>query len=139
MDETRLYFAIGGWGDDPELVTRLMGLAPSRVVRKAERRPGGSPLGARYELWALDSSLDGSASFEDHLSSLLDQLELNAVGTRECVRRFDAVLQCASRFETSNPGFALSPELVARVAALTLGFDFDLYVSPQDEPEPERS
>lgn len=138
MDETRLYFAVGDWGDDPELVTRLIGVTPTRVVRKGERRPS-SPLGARHEPWALDSTLDASASFEDHLAALLDQLEINVAGTRECVRRFDAVFQCASYFDTSNPGFSLSPELVARAAALTLGFDCDLYVFPEDEPTEEGS
>ena len=139
MEETRLYFSVSGWGDDPELVTQLIGVEPTRVAREGERRSGGSPLGRRHELWALDSSLDGSASFEEHLGGILDQLELNPAGTRECVRRFDAVLQCASHFETYNPGFALSANLVARVAALELGFDFDLYVLPEEEPEPEGS
>lgn len=139
MEQTRLYFSVSGWGDDPELVTQLIGVEPTRVSRKGERRSGGSPLGRQHELWALDSSLDGSASFEEHLGRILDQLELNPAGARECVRRFDAVLQCASQFETCNPGFALSANLVARVAALELGFDFDLYVLPEDETAPEGS
>ena len=133
MDETRLYFAVGGWGNDPSVVTDLLGVSATRITRRGDPLPGRGEFRAQHELWALDSPLPRSAPFEEHIAALLDLLEHRPEGTREVARRFDAVFQCASHFETANPGFALPPALVQRVANLGLGFDFDLYVFLPDD------
>jgi len=135
MEQTRLYFAVGDFGDDPETVTQLLGVQPTRVWRRGQPRPGSSGPPVRHELWALDSSVDPSESFEAHLAELLALLERAPNGVREVAQRFGAVFQCYSHFESPNPGFAIPPELVRRVAALGVGFDFDLYVLYEDEPE----
>ena len=135
MEATRLYFAAGDFGDDPDAVTRLLRIQPSRVWRRGEPRPGRKGPPVRHELWALDSSLPSSEPFEAHLAELLAVLEQNPNGVREAAARFGAVFQCYSQFETANPGFAIPAELVRRTADLGLGFDFDLYVLYEDEPE----
>lgn len=135
MDETRLYFAVTDFGDDPEIITRLLGVTPTRVVIRGVPRPDRPRPPAREELWALDSRLPGSASFETHLDGLLTELERNPGAVQEVAARYDVGFQCHSHFETCNPGFALPSELVRRVAALGLGFDFDLYVFPEDETD----
>lgn len=139
MEETRLYFAVGDFGDDPDAVTRLLNVQPTRVWRRGHPRPGSSGPPVRHELWALDSTLPGPEPFEAHLSHLLAQLERAPDGVREVAARFSAVFQCHSHFDTANPGFAIPPDLVRRVADLGLGFDFDLYVFYEDEPEPSDS
>ena len=51
----------------------------------------------------------------------------------EVVARFSAHLQCHSHFSTYNPGFAIPAALVRRIAAVSLGIDFDLYVIYEDD------
>ena len=134
MDQTRLYFVVHDFGDDPGVVTRLLGITPTHVLRRGQRRPGPNAPPAKYELWALDSTLPEAAPFDEHLASIVSQLEAAAGGMREVMARFSAHLQCHSHFSTNNPGFAIPAALVQRVAALGLGIDFDLYVLYEDEP-----
>ena len=134
MDQTRLYFVVHDFGDDSDVVTRLLGITPTRVWRRGQPRPGRSGPPAKYELWALDSTLPEAAPFDEHLAAIVSQLERAAAGMREVLARFSAHLQCHSQFSTYNPGFEIPAALVQRVAALGLGIDFDLYVLYEDEP-----
>jgi hypothetical protein len=137
MDETRLYFAVGGFGDDAQVVSELLRLTPTRVGLRGDLTRHGLP--RRAELWALESKRSPAEPFQAHLEALLGQLEQHSAGVREVARRFHAVFQCHSHFETANPGFAIPAELLARVAALGVGFDFDLYVIYADESETQQS
>lgn len=129
MTRTRLYLAVTGFGNDPDAVTRLLGLAPTRLTVRGERVGSAGQRIPTRELWALDSPLADSSDFEAHLEALLSLLEPQAAGLAAVRARFDAILQLyATEEESANPGFHLPAPLVARTAALGLGFDFDLYV-----------
>jgi hypothetical protein len=135
VDRNRLYFAVGDFGPDPDLVTQALGFAPTRVWIRGIPRPGTSGPPVRHELWAYDSPLPEAEPFEAHLEAILRILETNPNGVRQVATQFGAVLQCYSHYETTNPGIAIPPSLVRRVAALGLGFDFDLYVSPREDEQ----
>ena len=137
MTEIRVYLGVFRFGDDPQVVTDLLGIAPTKAWARGTPMAGkAGERGAtwRYARWELASPAGEGAGVAEQLAALLPLLEARAVVLAEARRRFGAGLACAAYFREVNPGFHLDAELVARVAALGLSFDFDLYClgAPED-------
>ena len=137
MDANRLYFAVGSFGEDPQVVSALLGLAPTEIWERGRPRPGRVDGFVKHERWKLDSPLPETEPFERHLEALIAQLETCADGVREAASRFRARLVCYSHFHTWNPEFDISADQIRRIAALGLSFEFDLYFTDDDDPEPD--
>jgi hypothetical protein len=131
IDETRLTLSFHGDDLDPDDVTRLLSCSPSHAHRRGDPRPQSEtpwPKGA----WFL--RLEGKAPVEpDHLlASLLDRLPSDrtvwdTLRTRYSVRLGFGLFQAAW-----NRGFDLSSKVLASIAALGLGLDFDIYADGDD-------
>ncbi|MCU1292630.1 MAG: hypothetical protein JWP08_1480 [Bryobacterales bacterium] len=122
-----VFFAVFEFGQDACVVTQLAGFEPTEawvVVQPMRKHPDVTH---RHSRWTLKSPLPLSASVEEHLNALLSALEPNAEGIRAIQSRFPTHIGCAVYFQTHNPGFQLSATVTARVAALGLVLDFDLY------------
>jgi len=133
MTRIHVYFAVHGFGESPQVVTELLGIAPTTAWAVGDAGPHGS---ARHlARWSLASPAGETATVEDQLAELLPPLEARAASVAETARQFDAGIECAAYFHEVNPGFHLDAALVARVAALGLSLDFDLYcLGSPDEP-----
>jgi hypothetical protein len=125
MNRIHVYFGVIGFSGSPDAVTELLGIAPTSAWATGDPGIRGQP--RRFARWALASPAGEDASVEDQLAALLPLLEARAAAVAEAARRFEAAIQCAACFREANPGFHLDAALVARVAALGLSLDFDLY------------
>ena len=136
MTRIRLYFGVFRFGPDPRAVTALLGVEPTKAWAAGDLGPGGEPW--RYGRWELASPAGEAASVEDQLAALLPLLEARADAVAEAARRYAVGIQCAAYFREVNPGFHLDAGLLARVAALGLSLDFDMYClgAPQVQQEP---
>ena len=138
MTETRVYLGVFQFGDDPQVVTDFLGIAPTKAWAPGTPMPGkAGERGAvwRYGRWELASPAGGGAGIAEQLAALLPLLEARADALAEARRRYRVGLACVAYFREVNPGFHLDAEVVARVAALGLSLDFDLYcLGACDEP-----
>jgi hypothetical protein len=125
--EAHVYFAVFEFGQDASVVTALAGFEPTEswvVGQPMRRRPDVTH---KHSRWTFKSPLPLSTPVAEHLDALLSALEPHAPGVRAVRSRFPAHITCAVYFRTHTPGFQLSETLTARVAALALALDFDLY------------
>lgn len=126
--KTYVYFAVFDFGDDPQVVSAIMGMEPTGAWIKGERYDSASPNARRtHSRWFLESGLDQAEALELHLDALLAKLELRHAQVGLIHARFRAHIAIAQYFHERNPGFVLTPETLARVAKLGLAVDFDQY------------
>jgi hypothetical protein len=127
---------IYGDGLDLDSVESHLGLAPSRVCRKGEHI-NGNPRYARYRtnLWSWRPSGSHDEPWEPKLIRLLEEIEPKADWlhhVRATGASIDVFLGYCS--ETGQGGASLSPAVLARLGALALPIELDLY-PPGPEPQ----
>ena len=132
-NEQRAYFTISG-EFDPLDISRLVGILPSRSWRKGEINPR---TGAEYNFsrWSLDSRLSLSASLEEHVRDVLQQLQDHAKAFAAVSNEHGGMLQLVGYFQGGYPGFGLNKADISALAALELELDFDFYDLSSPEPE----
>jgi len=132
-DQIRVYFGVFKFGQDPQIVTDLMGREPTVAWCKGE--PYGEHGGVRtHSRWELRSPAPPTGPVEDQLNSLLELLEASAEQVRSVASEFEAGICCAAKYWASfNPGIHLSVDALSRTSALGLSIDFDLYFLSQGE------
>lgn len=123
--EAQVFFAVFEFGQDAQVVTQLAGFEPTEAWVVGQPMQQQSTVTHRFSRWTFKSPLPLSAPIEDHLASLV-------------TARFPAHIAIATYFRTFTPGFHLPQQLLARVAALGLGIDFDLYFLGQDDERDEQ-
>jgi len=128
MSETHVFLGIFDFGDDLDAVTAVVGLAPTRTWLRGDVVPSTRAGRQTHSRWSLHSGLPTSAPLESQLSALLAKLEPVADRVREAATRFSAVLWVAIYTSEVNPVLTLSAEDAARVGALGLPLDFDIYL-----------
>jgi len=115
----------------PDEVSRVLGGAPTRVIA----RDAGSRLPNE---WILTANVDPSQPLAEHIEWLLKQLEPRAARLKELERAGHHLGISAGVYVDQDRGMVLShpPELLARVGALGLNLDIDLYPFSPDTAEP---
>ena len=124
-------FRFGAPDLDPDKISSLLGLQPSRSYRTGELRPlkhgrfAGQSFPQRIGVWLLDSPLPGKAEAEEHLVWLLDQLEPRMAEVHQVIEsgaKADFYLGLIT--ECGQGGCILTPELLRRLGrfGVELGF-----------------
>lgn len=125
------YFWVDGFDCPCEEITSQMKIAPSRVRSVGEHWPSGRPV--QRNSWEVLSPLArGENLIQEYLTALLDLLDQRAAVVRSLVSQYSAGINCVGYYYGANPGLHLSSELIARIAALRLSVDFDLYNYAED-------
>ena len=133
-------FQLRGSRLDPDVVTRAIGIEPSRANKRGEPRANNPERTHRTGIWSLKSDEVLSRAddhLDDHLRWLLDQLEPRARELRDVIaeQELDAQFWCAVFMEALNCDFALPPETIGRMAALGATLRLDIYAPENLEPE----
>ena len=129
--ETYAYFWVADFDVPHDAITAAVGLSPSRAWNKGEPAPSGRP--AKSSRWELHSVLPRDEIFVDkHIEALVPVLEPRARAIIDLGTRYECGISCVGKFYDANPGFHLSADLIARLAALKLPVDFDLYCYSED-------
>jgi Domain of unknown function (DUF4279) len=120
------YFWIQGYSVSHSDISARIGLAPTSTRSIGDKGQYGPPV--KSNSWQLLSPLPrGEGLLQDYLESLLDVIEPSATAIRELSTICSAGINCVGYYYGSNPGLHLTPKLLARLAALHLPIDFDLY------------
>lgn len=126
-----LYLVVTDYGDDPQMVSRALGLAPTEAWVRGEAYSEAFPDARRVRSqWMLASGLPFDAPFRDHCAALLAQLEPQAPQLRRLLGRCRVGIACGRYFHTSEPGFFIDEALIARFRALGLEPRFDQLPEP---------
>ena len=120
------YFWVQGYVGAPDDISARLGLTPTAMQCIGEIGRHGPP--AKFNRWELLSPLArGEGLLQDYVESLLGLLEPSATVVRELASEYSAGINCVGYYYGSNPGLHLSATLLARLAALQVPVDFDLY------------
>lgn len=130
---THASFRMFGPDVDPDEVTALLGIEPTRSHRFGEIRYKDR----RFEhgMWLLDSDGLETTDAESHLEYLLDRLDAARTPVKELIAsgRYWTDISCSwtSRFGHGGPIF--SPQILARILDLNIPLGFDLYFADEDK------
>jgi hypothetical protein len=101
-------------------------VTPSKTAREGDaigtttkNRPGSH--------WALHSRLGASASLEEHVKDVLDQLDANKTAFEELSRKLGGTMQLVGYFRDVNPGVHFDLEIIRRIVEYGLCIDCDFY------------
>ena len=135
VDDATASLCICGDELDPNQITQLLGLSPTRSHRRGDRlSPDGRSFGTGAWLYQVDSDVAPDAP-ELALGHLLDRLPSDRALWTELGQRYDIRISFCIGFEGWNKGFTLSARNIQRTAALGVRLDFDLYASENSPPE----
>ena len=136
--EAHVFFAVFEFGQDISAVTQLAGFEPTKAWVVGQPMRTHPDVTHRHSRWTFQSQLPLSAPVEEHLDALLSALESHSTGIHAVTARFPTEICCAVYFRRFTQGFHLPQQLLARVAALGLDLDFDLYFLVEDGEEVAR-
>jgi hypothetical protein len=132
-DEAGVYFGVFEFGDDLSVVTKIMGIEPTRSWVKGEPISDKLRGVQSHSRWELRSPADPSLPIEEQIITLLPLLEECKDQIREVSEKFEARICCyAYYYQQFNPELHLSEGTIRRLADLRLSIDFDLYFLGRD-------
>jgi hypothetical protein len=120
------YFWVEGYTASPNEISARLDLTPTSMRRIGDVGRNGPP--ATSNSWRLLSPLArGDRLLQDYIEGLLSLLEPRASAVCELAAQYSVGINCVGYYYGSNPGLHLSSSLLARLAALRVAVDFDLY------------
>ena len=101
-------------------------MTPTETAREGDAI-GTTPKSRPCSRWALHSRLGDSASLEEHVKDVLNQLDANKAAFGEISRELDGTMQLVGYFRDVDPGVHFDLEVVGRIAEYGLCIDCDFY------------
>jgi hypothetical protein len=137
VDDASASLCVYGEELDPEEITRILGVAPTRSHRRGDRlSPEGPPF--RTGAWLCEVKSAAVPDPPDEaLGRLLDRLPSDPTFWRRLTQQYEIRIFFRIGFEGWNKGFTLSAGNIQRAAVLGVRLDFDLYVAQNLPPEIE--
>lgn len=121
--------------EEPSVLTSLLGMQPTRswLAGEARTTPKGASLGGSRanSYWAarlIEGEISSEVSeVEDTLDQVVSRLSAHAVSLGAFSKTGGSLILYLSLFGAQNFGLTLSPALLARISALNLELDLDVY------------
>jgi len=137
-NEVFLDFCIWGFEDiTPEQITQALGMQPTKVYIKGQKKNPKFAAVAKQNGWRMNSGLDKHASFEDQMMSILDIIEPRIDLFRPFCEKYYCEIVCAVNVyydnDESTPSIHLDARYNRLIKELNLEFDVDLYCLPNDQ------
>jgi hypothetical protein len=132
-NECYAYFTVDG-SFDPAQITQSVGIAPTSTWRLGDLNPR-THYERKFSRWNLRSRLEDTASLEEHIADVLNQLDANSTGFRKISVELKGTMQLVAYFHRDYPGLNFKHDLIERLAEYSLGMDFDFYYLYSDRRE----
>lgn len=135
--EVRVYLAFGGFDFDPDEITRLTGITPTKTLRAGDPVSWASSLSeenrqrirVKSNRWEVDSGLDSSVDLPTHVKALLQKLEPVWDRFVELGQQYEPVMECiVSSYGGDRPEIFFDKEVIRKLIQLNAEIDVDLYV-----------
>jgi hypothetical protein len=134
-DRVTVTIRVAGDDLDPDEVTKVLNISPTFAARKGDRRPSGDrDIVQGTGIWTLTfSGTPSEWTLDEAIPILLDKLPADLAVWDRLAEKYDLDVFCGLQLECWNRGFALSPELLLRLAQRHLELDVDIYYVGSDE------
>lgn len=121
-----LYLVVTGYGDDPQMITRALGIPPTVAWVRGDAYSEAFPDARRTRSqWMLASGLPREAPFREHCEALLAHLEPLGDRLNRLTTRCTVGVVSGGYFHTGNPDFFIDEGYIRRFRALGLDIRFD--------------
>ena len=125
--------SIGIYGDsfEPERITELLGLFPTRRARKGEIRD--SPRASvklspwKTSFWLFTSPLSDHAPLQEHLLWIIDQLEPKREVLGDLAKEYKIQFVCGFSSENEQGGCTFDSALLVRLSSFGIPLVLNLY------------
>ena len=131
-NEGRVYFALDGDDFEPDVVTKILGILPTSVMRKGSKIPNKLPAKNSWELSTenvVNDYIDVFAmaeSITDTLVPVKDKLK-GVIETYNLVPRLEVVLWFSVNEEHSTPAIGFEPSTLSFLGEIGAFIDIDTY------------
>jgi Domain of unknown function (DUF4279) len=129
VDETSVSLSFFGDDLDPNVITKMLGICPTKSYRKGDIFRGKTfdriqTIGSwRYH----HTRRCANVNLEDQLNSLFDLLPADLEMWRELTTKFQSDLFCGLWLKRYNRELNLSPKILMRIAERGLRIGLDIY------------
>jgi hypothetical protein len=131
--EEPIYFAYSATlrihGDEIsfDAISKELGVEPTEMHRKGERRGPGSP-GYRDDAWHFEAGLPESEALEKHIEALWEVLRPHVAFLKSLKTRFKVDVFCGYRSNCDCAGFQVSHTCLELFTALEIPFGVSIIV-----------
>lgn len=133
----RASLVLRDFGDDPNLITELLGLQPTRAGRAGDSLLGPSDQATtrtvRRTYWSLHSRLDPTASMSEHVRDILGQLGDAAQHFARLPAGTITTLRCTVIPDDDLPILSVDSQSMQRLGEV--GADLEIDIVSVDGPE----
>jgi hypothetical protein len=126
--ENRATLVIASESISAEEIQSILAIAGDELVEKGTRL--SNRLGSKvfeHSAWKLKSKLEEERPIDQHIQTLLDQMETKQRELSKLAESCSIELWCFVAFENSQCGFVFQRQLLKRIAALPCDLVFDIY------------
>lgn len=123
-----LSFSVSGFHEDPEVVTHLLKLSPSRVIREGELIGTRKKVRQEFNIWSIkyySKSFDLELMLEKFLNQMRNVRKLKS-RLKQYNARLSIVLELAG--QDTRPTLHISEEQIRRLGALGISVWIDYYL-----------
>ncbi|MEO1317075.1 MAG: DUF4279 domain-containing protein [Pseudomonadota bacterium] len=132
VDYTRVSFRLFAEDLDPEAVSGLLGVEPTRSWRRGERRKV-SRLPYKSGAWFLDIERREPGDLDAQLSELFRRLPSDLETWNRLGARVDRSIFCGLFMEETNCGLSIRPSTLQGSAHLGAPLQLDVYAPTEDD------
>lgn len=133
QDDTRVYLWVKDFGNNADIVTKIIGIEPTYIHIQGQQNPQFPRLTNRIHSWQLQSPLSRLSHIDEHFDSLMQLLESRMAAVKNISTMFNAGINCTVNYKDWTPGIHLSKYVIRFAAEMNLSIDFDLYFRAESE------
>jgi hypothetical protein len=141
ISRTTLSFRVFGDDLDPDEISRLLGVIPSKSYRKGEVRktPNGGEFTANTGAWILSAKECSPGNLSAQIIEVLSRLTFDLSVWANLGQRYRCDLFSGLFLDSANEGEELSVEAMSMMVERRLKLGLDIYSSNQDDHIHSRS
>ncbi|MBD2307081.1 DUF4279 domain-containing protein [Chroococcidiopsis sp. FACHB-1243] len=113
---------------DPDKITAIVGIQPTKMWKVGDLVSKRSTLRHKQNGWSFKSKLEESATLEDHISYIFEQLKPNWQNLVEICTHYYTEIECAIYFyEDDIPAIHFERQSLKLISELNAEIDIDIY------------
>lgn len=131
--EIYAYFMLTGIELDPDEVTAKLSINPTESWRKGDLINARGTRRHKENGWSVYSKIEKSADLEEHINSVLEQLQAGWIPLLELCKCYAAEIACVIYYRRGSiPAIHFDRDIVAQAAKLNAEIDVDFYILPEE-------
>ncbi len=131
------YFHLAG-SFDPAQITERVGVHPTKSSLEGSAIEQ-TPMVRKTSRWELHSRLETTATLEEHVVDVLNQLDDKRNAFKQLSVELGGVMELVGYFHAYYPGLTFERDVIKRIAGYSLSMDCDFYYlcdEGRDSPAP---